>query len=83
MMGPNASPEWPHYGANFWSERELVTRMEFYEASGERVVAQDVGVKIHGGRRSRTNPQRPLRLTAREELGNARSGTACSRSFPA
>ena len=79
MMGPNASPEWPHYGANFWSERELVTRMEFYEASGERVVAQDVGVKIHGGRRSRTNPQRPLRLTAREELGNA---TIRYRMFP-
>jgi hypothetical protein len=69
MPGPNASPEWPHYGANYWAERELPARFEFFEADGTRGIAQDVGVSIHGGRRSRTNAQRPLRLTARGSLG--------------
>lgn len=69
MMGPDASPDWPHYGANFWAERELQARFELYEPGGARGITQDAGLRIHGGRRSRTNPQRPLRLTARGALG--------------
>ena len=69
MMGPNADPEYPHYGANFWSERSLPVRMEFFEPDGTRGIVQQVDVKIHGGRRSRNNPQRPLRLTAKGKYG--------------
>lgn len=69
MMGPNADPEYPHWGANFWSERSVPVHMEYYEASGVRGLTQQVDVKIHGGRRSRTNPQRPLRLTAKGKYG--------------
>lgn len=79
MPGPNASAEWPHYGANYWSDRELPVRFDFYEANGVRSVAQDVGLRIHGGRRSRTNAQRPLRLTARGSLGPSTIGY---RMFP-
>ena len=69
MMGPNASPDWPHYGANFWAERELAVRFELYETQGSIGIQQDAGLRIHGGRRSRTNPQRPLRMTARGAFG--------------
>jgi hypothetical protein len=69
MLGANAEPEWPHYGANFWSDRELEARFELYEPHGTIGLQQDAGLRIHGGRRSRNNPQRPLRLTARGALG--------------
>ncbi len=70
MLGPNADPEYPHYGANFWSERALPVHLEFFEPNGARGLVQQVEVKMHGGRRSRNNPQRPLRLTARGRLGD-------------
>ncbi len=70
MPGPNADPEWPHYGANYWAERSLPAYVEFYEVDGTRYVQQKVDVQIHGGRRSRTNAQRPLRLTARSKYGS-------------
>ena len=69
MPGPNADPEYPHYGANFWSERSLPVRFEFFEADGVRGFVQQVDVKMHGGRRSRNNPQRPLQLTAKGKYG--------------
>lgn len=69
MLGPNADPDYPHYGANFWSERALPIHIEFFEPNGERGLDQQVEVKMHGGRRSRNNPQRPLRLTARGRFG--------------
>ena len=70
MPGPNADPEWPHYGANYWQDRSLPAHVEFYEVDGVRYLDQQVDVQIHGGRRSRTNAQRPLRLTARSKYGS-------------
>ena len=69
MLGPNADPEYPHYGANFWSERSLPVHFEFFEPNGVRGFVQQVDVKMHGGRRSRNNPQRPLRISAKGKYG--------------
>lgn len=67
--GPNAAPEYPHYGANFWSERHVPVRFEYFDEHRIRRVDQLVDLKIHGGRVSRNQPQRPLRLTARKHHG--------------
>lgn len=67
-MGPDADPEYPFFGANFWKEIEIPASLEYF-VDGERVVNQTVGVEIHGGKSSRTQDQKPLRLTAKEKYG--------------
>jgi hypothetical protein len=69
MVGPNADPNYPHWGANFWSERHVPVRFEYFDEHRVRRVDQVVDLKIHGGRVSRNQPQRPLRLTARKRHG--------------
>lgn len=70
MPGPNADPEYPHYGANFWSERNIAVHFEYFDEGRVRRLEQTVDLKIHGGRVSRNKPQRPLRLTARQRHGS-------------
>ena len=72
MFGPEADTVYPHRGANFWDERGLEVRFEYFDEQGVRRIDQDVELRIHGGRASRNKPQRPLRLTAREEMGDDR-----------
>src|SRR5690606_33224783 len=31
MVGPNADPNYPHWGANFWSERHVPVRFEYFD----------------------------------------------------
>lgn len=70
VPGPNADPEYPYVGANFWSERGVAVHFEFFDEEGVRKVEQEVELRIHGGRASRTKAQRPLRLTARDAYGD-------------
>lgn len=70
MLGPNADPDYPHYGANFWSERSIAVRVEYFDEQHNRGLDQVVDLKMHGGRVSRNQPQRPLRLTARKQYGS-------------
>lgn len=69
VLGPNADPEYPHYGANYWEERYVPTHFEFFDERQRLVFTQRVDLSIHGGRASRNMPQRPLRLTARKAYG--------------
>ena len=70
VTGPNADTLWPYWGANYWADRSLPAQIEFFEADGSRQLVQKVDVQMHGGRRSRTNPQRPLRITALSKYGS-------------
>ncbi len=56
---------------NFWNrgeEWERHVHFEFFEAGGEPVLAQDAGVRIHGGT-SRARPVKSLRMYARRSYG--------------
>ncbi len=56
---------------NFWERGEGSERpvhFEFYESGGEPVLAQDAGVRIHGGT-SRARPIKSLRMYARRSYG--------------
>lgn len=58
---------------NFWgrgSDWERPVHFELFETNGERVLAQDAGVRIHGGT-SRARPVKSLRLYARRSYGNS------------
>lgn len=69
-LGPDGDPEYPFFGANFWKEIELAASLEYF-VEGERVVNQQVGIEIHGGKSSRSKDQKPLRLSAKTKYGEA------------
>lgn len=61
VMGPNASPEYPFLGANFWQPWSRFSRLEWFDASGEPISAAELDLEIHGGW-SRGEPQKSFRL---------------------
>jgi hypothetical protein len=69
VTGPNASPVYPYYGANFWQDWEIPANIEFFETGGVPVFSQTAGVSIHGGSSNRTKPMKSLRLTNRSKYG--------------
>ena len=66
--GPGWTPEYPHFGANFWQEWEIPMSVEFFEPDGSRVIAQEAGARIYGAW-SRARPQKSLALFARGRYG--------------
>ena len=68
VLGPNASPESPNFGANFWQDWERKAHMELFDISGRKQIDQDIGIKIFGAY-SRSLPQKSIALFARKEYG--------------
>ncbi len=68
VLGPNASPDQPNFGANFWQDWEKKAHMELYDINGIKQIDQDIGIKIFGAW-SRAFPQKSLALFARKEYG--------------
>ncbi len=68
VHGPNASTNFPYFGANFWEDREVEVFAEFLEPDGRRGMGHGVGFKIFGGW-SRGHPQRSFSLFARGRYG--------------
>jgi hypothetical protein len=66
-MGPNASPNFPHFGANFWEDWECPIHFEILETNGSGYSA-NAGVKIFGGW-SRGFPQKSLAIYSRNYYG--------------
>ena len=67
-MGPNASPDYPHFGANFWEDWEKPIFIEILETDNT-YYSSPAGVKIFGGW-SRGQAQKSLSLFARGQYGN-------------
>jgi hypothetical protein len=68
------NPPWGSPHANYFyrgEDWERPASFEFFENDGERVLAQDIGIRIHGGM-SRALPLKSLRLYARGEYGASR-----------
>lgn len=68
-FGPNASSEFPYYGANFWSDKEIPVNLQWIDTYGRLGFEQKLGARIHGGSVSRTRPMRSLRLLANDKYG--------------
>ena len=67
-MGPNASPDYPHFGANFWEDWEKPIFVEILETDNT-YYSSPAGVKIFGGW-SRGQAQKSLSLFARGQYSN-------------
>jgi len=68
MDGPDADPEWPHRGANYYSRRELPAHLELIETDGRSALALDAGMRIYGAF-SRIYAQKSFMVTARDRYG--------------
>jgi hypothetical protein len=64
VKGKNANSQWPYYGANFWSDKEIPVYFSFYEKDGSNPVSINAGLKIFGGT-SRSNEQRSFSIHKR------------------
>ena len=67
VMGSNASPDFPHFGANFWEDWERPLHFEIMEQDGSSY-STNAGVKIFGGW-SRGFPQKSLSIYSRNYFG--------------
>jgi hypothetical protein len=67
VMGPNASWDYPYFGANFWEDWERPIHFEILETDGSGYAA-NAGVKIFGGW-SRAFPQKSLSIFSRSYYG--------------
>ncbi len=66
MTGPNASPTYPHKGANYWRTDELQGHVEMFDESGSTMISQGCGVRLHG-QYSRAEAQKAFKIIARRE----------------
>lgn len=60
----------PHYGANFWDDREVDVHFSFFDENGQLGAALNAGVRIFGGW-SRAADQRSLAIMTRNAYGSA------------
>lgn len=66
-MGPNASPTSPHFGANFWSDRELAANVELFE-NGMQAFSLPAGIGIYGNW-TRSQDKKAISVQFREKYG--------------
>ena len=80
-MGRNASPEFPHRGANFWRETELPMQIEFFEGGVRQAWNSEAGLRIFGNW-SRGNAKKSLLITFREIYGQSRLNYSLFPEYP-
>ncbi|HKK81876.1 MAG TPA: CotH kinase family protein, partial [Prolixibacteraceae bacterium] len=68
VEGPNAEPDAPHYGANYWMDWEKKVHFELFDENEINQIDQGAGVKVAGGY-SRMTKQKSMALFARSEYG--------------
>ena len=72
MEGPNAEAKEPHYGANYWLDKEIPVFVELVEPEASAPgFARYAGLKI-SGRYSRTRAKKSVAITFREIYGDKR-----------
>ena len=66
-LGPNAESDWPFWGANFWEDREEEVYFQYFNFGSDSTFYGRADLEMHGGRESRTNPQKTFRLKAKNK----------------
>ena len=72
VNGPNANPNYPYHGANFWNNWERPVHVELYDKNKQLAFEQDMGIKVHGGSVNRSKPMKSLRMLAKKKYGKGR-----------
>ena len=82
MEGPNAQAKDPHYGANYWEDREIPVFVELLEKGGKSpAFAKNAGFQIFGNY-SRANKKKSVAIVFREKYGDKRLEYPLFPDFP-
>ena len=69
VKGTQYLPDPPYFGANFWDDIEVPAHVELITPEGSSLLAQDCGLKIHGGW-TRYLSLKSIRPMAKGKYGN-------------
>jgi hypothetical protein len=67
-LGPNAEPNNPNFGANFWMDWEKPINFEYIDKNGTAQINQEAGIKV-SGQWSRANALKSVSIFARKNYG--------------
>lgn len=82
VEGPNAEEKEPHFGANYWQDREIPVFVELLEKGEQKpAFGENAGLKIFGNY-SRANPKKSVAITFREKYGKNRLNYPLFPEFP-
>ncbi len=82
MEGPNAEEKLPHYGANYWLDKEIPVFVELIENDQNTpAFAKYAGLKIFGNW-SRMHAKKSVAITFREKYGDKRLHYPLFPEFP-
>ncbi|MCQ2101638.1 MAG: CotH kinase family protein [Fibrobacter sp.] len=82
MEGNNAEAKEPHYGANYWLDKEIPVFVELLETGvNQPAFAKYAGLKIFGNY-SRQNKKKSVSITFREKYGDKRLNYPLFPEFP-
>ena len=80
--GPNAEEEIPHYGANYWLDKEIPIFIELTETDSYiPAFSKYAGLKIFGNY-SRMHAKKSVAITFREKYGDSRLNYTLFPDFP-
>lgn len=82
MEGPNAQAKAPHFGANYWEDREIPVFVELLEKGAKTpAFAKNAGFQIFGNY-SRANKKKSVAIVFREKYGDKRLEYSLFPDFP-
>ena len=82
MEGPNAQAKAPHFGANYWEDREIPVFVELLEKGAKTpAFAKNAGFQIFGNY-SRANKKKSVAIVFREKYGDKRLEYPLFPDFP-
>ncbi len=61
VLGPNAEPNLPYFGSNFWQPWSKWSRLEYFDGQQQLQAKAEFDLEIHGGW-SRAEPQKSFRF---------------------
>jgi hypothetical protein len=68
VMGPNADPNSPYQGANFWMDWEKKANVEYYDKSKTLISSFNADISIYGNY-SRAKPQKSFEIKLQDKYG--------------
>ena len=71
VMGPNADPNTPYFGANFWQDWKKPAAIEYYDKDKNRLFSFDAEIKIYGNY-SRAKPQKSFEINMKDKYGTSK-----------
>lgn len=82
MEGPNAQAKDPHFGANYWEDKEIPVFVELMEKGSKTpAFAKNAGFQIFGNY-SRANKKKSVAIVFREKYGDKRLEYPLFPDFP-